>query len=72
MSHEAEALFVILFYVILVSIVLLFGIVVLFLIDIRRRQSQNEEKQEFTKLMIELYEIEKEKNQKIDEGGFGT
>lgn len=72
MSHEAEALFVILFYVILVSIVALFGIVVLFLIDIRRSKQNDEEKQEFTKLMIELYEIERQKNQKTEEGGFGT
>lgn len=69
MSHEAEALLVIYFYLAIGLVVLSVFVIILVFAHIKKIM---DETSIFIKLMIGLYEQEKQKSEKIDEGGFGT
>lgn len=69
MSHEAEALLVIYFYLAIGLVILSVLVIILVFAHIKKLM---DETSIFIKLMIGLYEQEKQKQEKQDEGGFGT
>lgn len=66
---KAEPYLVVLIYGLLISVGLLSGLLVYGFIWIKHYLQEN---RKFTRLMIKLYEQAEEKNQRTDEGGFGT
>lgn len=69
MSHEAEALLVIYFYL-GIGFVLLVTVVIILVF--RQLKSVMSETSIFVKLMIGLYEQERQRQEKTEKGGFGT
>lgn len=68
MSSEAEAYLVVLVFVLLAAVILLSTFITFAYIWFKDFINEN---QTFTRLMIDLYEKEREKNERQDEGGFG-
>lgn len=64
-----EAAIVMLAYVIIASIFIFFGVITLAFVMIKAMLNNINR---FLKMVVILYEDEKQKNEKIDEGGFGT
>lgn len=69
---EVEAELALVLYAFTALVAVLIPIIFVLMIWIKRLINNNEDDREFAKLMIQLYEQEKQKNEKIDEGGFGT
>ena len=72
MSPEAEAYLIILVYVLIVTVPVLFAIIVYLLVTLKKKNDRDDQRTEFERLMVQLYEIERLKNERQDEGGFGT
>lgn len=68
MSSEAEAYLVVLVFVLLAAVILLSTFITFAYIWFKDFINEN---QTFTRLMIDLYEKEREKNERQDEGGTG-
>ena len=72
MSPEAEAYLIILVYVLIVTVPVLFAIIVYLLVTLKKKNDRDDQRTEFERLMVQLYEIERLKNERQGEGGFGT
>lgn len=66
---EAEAVMVIYFYLGIALVILATVVFILLFVWIKKIM---EDTNIFVRLMIGLYEQEKQKNEKVDKGGFGT
>lgn len=69
MNPEAEALLIVYTYIAIATVVLFAGVVCWVLVQLKRLLTNTND---FVKIMISLYEKEKEDNERQDGGGFGT